>query len=219
VISVSDTGIGIAPEQLSKIFEEFSQVDSPLQRRVRGTGLGLPLCKKLAALLGGRVTVESTVGKGSVFTLVLPRTFQVSRNHDTAQAERLPRTRATLLIVDDKEIDRYLLSHLITAKGDFDIIQAEDGQAGLDAARREQPDLIFLDLNLPRMNGFSVAAELQADPATRGIPIFVITAEKLSDADEAKLRALTEGIILKEHLSDAQHLHIHLTAPVRVSLA
>jgi signal transduction histidine kinase len=73
--AVADTGIGIAPENLQLVFEEFSQIEHPLQRRSKGTGLGLPLCRKLAALLGGRVEVESTVGAGSTFTLILPRHF------------------------------------------------------------------------------------------------------------------------------------------------
>jgi signal transduction histidine kinase len=73
--AVTDTGIGISPDNLQLIFEEFSQIEHPLQRRSKGTGLGLPLCRKLAELLGGRVEVESRVGAGSTFSLVLPRSF------------------------------------------------------------------------------------------------------------------------------------------------
>jgi CheY-like chemotaxis protein len=120
--------------------------------------------------------------------------------------------------VDDIEIDRYLLSHLITAGGDYDIIQAEDGQAGLNVARREHPDLIFLDVNLPLMDGFAVALELGRDPATSDIPIIAVTAEKLSQPDYERLRSLTRGIILKENLSEAQRVNIDLTAPVQVTL-
>jgi CheY-like chemotaxis protein len=189
-----------------------------VQRRVRGTGLGLPLCKKFAQLLGGQLTVESTPGKGSAFTLVLPRLYPVSRDHPVQDETRKQGTRATLLIVDDIEIDRYLLSHLITASGDYDIIQAEDGQAGLQAARKERPDLIFLDVNLPLMDGFAVASELARNPATRDIPIFAVTAEKLSEPDYNRLRSLTRGIILKENLSDAQRVNIDLTAPAHVTL-
>jgi signal transduction histidine kinase len=75
VFEVSDTGIGISPDHLQLIFEEFSQIEHPLQRRSKGTGLGLPVCRKLAELLGGRVEVESRVGAGSTFSLVLPRSF------------------------------------------------------------------------------------------------------------------------------------------------
>jgi signal transduction histidine kinase len=77
VFTVTDTGIGISPENLQLIFEEFSQIEHPLQRRSKGTGLGLPLCRKLAALLGGRVEVASEAGAGSTFTLVLPRRLPV----------------------------------------------------------------------------------------------------------------------------------------------
>lgn len=217
-IMVADTGIGIPEDQLVKIFEEFSQVDSPLQRRVRGTGLGLPLCRKLAELLGGKLQVESTMGKGSMFTLELPMAYPSSKME--AGSYRTPRTRnrATLLIIDDVEIDRYLLSKLVTAAGDFDIIQAADGPGGLLAARRERPDLIFLDLNLPGKDGFAVAEELRADPDTRDIPIFAVTAEKLNPEDAQRLLSLTRGVILKEQLSDAQRLSIDLTAPGHVTL-
>jgi signal transduction histidine kinase len=217
-IVVSDTGIGIPASELPHIFEEFRQVDNPLQRRVRGTGLGLPLCQKFAELLGGRLMAESTPGKGSKFTLVLPRSYPVGPHHGRGEEKPKPRARATLLIVDDIEIDRYLLSHLITAGGDYDIIQAEDGQAGLNVARREHPDLIFLDVNLPLMDGFAVALELGRDPATSDIPIIAVTAEKLSQPDYERLRSLTRGIILKENLSEAQRVNIDLTAPVQVTL-
>ena len=217
-IVVSDTGIGIPEQELPRIFEEFTQVETPLQRRVRGTGLGLPLCKKFAELLGGQLEVESTPGKGSVFTLVLPRMYPVRGDQPFKDETKRPRTRATLLIVDDIEIDRYLLSHLITASGDYDIIQAEDGQAGLQVARRERPDLIFLDVNLPLMDGYAVASELGRDPVTRGIPIFAVTAEKLSQPDYDRLCSLTRGVILKENLSEAQRVTIDLSNPAQVDL-
>jgi signal transduction histidine kinase len=82
VFAVSDTGIGIAAEHLGRVFEEFAQVDSPLQRRVKGTGLGLPLSRRLARLLGGDVLVESEVGRGSVFSLVLPIVYVAERSPD-----------------------------------------------------------------------------------------------------------------------------------------
>jgi CheY-like chemotaxis protein len=211
-IMVADTGIGIPTDHIAKIFEEFSQVDSPIQRRVRGTGLGLPLCRKLAALLGGKLLVESTLGHGSVFTLVLPMAYPSSKADAGYPRTPRVRTRATLLIIDDMEIDRYLLTKLITAAGDFDIIQAADGPGGLLAARRERPDLIFLDVNLPGKDGYAVAQELRADPDTRDIPIFAVTAEKLSEEDYQRLLSLTRGVILKERLSEAQRLAIDLTA-------
>lgn len=217
-IMVTDTGIGIPANELPRIFDEFTQVENPIQRRVRGTGLGLPLCRKFAELLGGKLYVESALGKGSTFTLILPRTYPMSRLAAGAEEQRQPRTRATLLIVDDIEIDRYLLSRLITAGGDYDIIQAKDGQEGLDAARRERPDLIFLDLNLPRVDGYTVASELRRDPATRDIPIFAVTAESLSTSDHERLQTLTSGVILKEHLSEAHRVRIDLTAPMQVTL-
>jgi CheY-like chemotaxis protein len=203
---------------MGRIFEEFTQVDNPLQKRVRGTGLGLPLCKKLATLLGGDLSVESTPGQGSVFTLRLPQSVQVEREGGGRRLKRATRAKPTVLIVDDVEIDRYLLSHLITAGGDYDIIQAEDGQAGLEVAKRERPDVIFLDVNLPRMDGFAVATELQAEPSTRDIPVFAVTAEKLDETNFQRLNQLTRGVILKERLSEAQRVHIRLSAPAQITL-
>jgi signal transduction histidine kinase len=84
--SVTDSGIGIAPDNLQLIFEEFSQIEHPLQRKSKGTGLGLPLCRKLADLLGGRVDVESTVGKGSTFTLTLPQRYQPTQSTDVSDS-------------------------------------------------------------------------------------------------------------------------------------
>jgi two-component system cell cycle response regulator DivK len=120
--------------------------------------------------------------------------------------------------VDDIEIDRYLLSRLITAGGDYDIIQAPDGQAGLNAARRECPDLIFLDVNLPLMDGYTVAEELHQDPATRDIPIFAVTAQKLNNSEIDRLLTLTRGVLLKENLSEAQRVMIDLNPPAQVTL-
>jgi signal transduction histidine kinase len=217
-IVVSDTGIGIPAHELPRIFEEFAQVETPIQRRVRGTGLGLPLCRKFAELLGGKLLVESTPGKGSVFTLLLPRTYQLFEQRAQLGEKPKHRTRATLLIVDDIEIDRYLLSRLITAGGDYDIIQAPDGQAGLNAARRECPDLIFLDVNLPLMDGYTVAEELHQDPATRDIPIFAVTAQKLNNSEIDRLLTLTRGVLLKENLSEAQRVMIDLNPPAQVTL-
>ena len=218
-ISVSDTGIGIPEEELGRIFEEFTQVRSSLQRRVRGTGLGLPLCRKLAALLGGSLTVESTFGKGSIFTLTLPLAVDGASTKSLGETTRKPaRSRSTILIIDDVEIDRYLLSSLITAGGDYDIIQAEDGKSGIDAARREHPDLIFLDLNLPRMDGFAIAAELGASPETRHIPIVAVTAENLTEAAEARIRSMAQGIILKDQLSDAHRVIVNLQGSPQVTL-
>ncbi len=216
-ISVSDTGLGIPQNQLSRIFDEFAQLDNPLQRRSRGTGLGLPLCRKLADLLGGSLSVESEVGKGSIFTLILPRSYPTSRDGMAAVEPKRARNRTTVLIVDDVEIDRYLLSRLITAGGDYDIIQTVDGKAGLEAARKERPDLIFLDINLPLMDGFAVATEIRADPATREIPIFAVSAEKFNDLDLGRLRDLTQGIIAKEQLSQARAMKIDLNGKVRVT--
>lgn len=218
-ISVSDTGLGIPANQLAHIFDEFSQIENPLQRRSKGTGLGLPLCRKLAEILCGEIRVTSELGAGSTFTLVLP--LKLPKGSEAALTEsptRQSRSRAKILVVDDVEIDRYLLTQLISTAGSFEVLHSEDGAQGLEAARRELPDLIFLDLNLPRMDGFAVLDQLNADVVTRSIPVYAVTAEKLTEDQAARLRSMTHGILFKEDFSRTNRMHINLAAAEKVSV-
>ena len=160
-ISVKDTGIGIAPKDHARIFEEFSQIESPIQRKVKGTGLGLPLCKRLAELLGGRVEIESQPGVGSTFTLVVPLVYRPAELESKAAFESR-KIVFTVLHVEDDEIDRYLVQQMLRFDGKLQLLHAEDGQAALEVARRERPDLVILDLNLPRISGVDVLAEFES---------------------------------------------------------
>jgi signal transduction histidine kinase/CheY-like chemotaxis protein len=314
---VADTGIGIAEDDQEQIFHEFAQIDSPLQRRVHGTGLGLPLCRKLAEILGGHITLESTLAVGSVFAAVIPIYYQappaalpewkvdptrvpiliiedspefvliydkmlvgtdyqpvVARNlreardalatfrprailldillkgEDTwallAELKSRPSTRTVpivvisdvddeakmralgadavfvkpidrtrvlqtlgelvapdavrrVLIVDDEEISRYVLrQHLWQAS----VIAAEEatGSGALEHIRRARPDVVFLDLGLPDMSGREVLQTLRADPATRTLPVVVVTANDL-DFDHSGVLALATNVIAKANLS------------------
>lgn len=216
-IAVKDTGIGIAPEHLDKVFDEFSQIDHPLQRRVKGTGLGLPLCRKLAQLLAGSVEVVSRLGYGSTFTLVLPLAYEIGRPLPETRdrnASRLPK----VLVVDDEEIDRYLLIHLINASGAFEILQAVDGQAGIELAQRERPVMVFLDLNLPRVSGLGVLSALQESRETAGIPVVIVTAKTLAPEERAHLESMTLGIISKEDLSEASRIEINMEGTTTVAV-
>jgi K+-sensing histidine kinase KdpD len=143
VFRVTDTGIGIAPANQARIFEEFAQVDNLLQRKVRGTGLGLPLSRKLADLQGGSLNVESAVGVGSTFTLT---SLQVdSPPPAEPPAEALPPPIESVLIIDDSERDRYLVRQIFRG-APFRIIEAANGSEGTGSAGFEQPRLIVLDL-------------------------------------------------------------------------
>jgi len=315
---VADTGIGIAPDDLETIFQEFTQVDSAIQRRVHGTGLGLPLVRRLATLMGGTVTVESRLGLGSTFVVDLPRiavrdpeallpvwnpasklvpvlfvedsadtllvyekflhgspfgpiatrsTRQareaihthrpkvvvldilldgeeswhflaelkrseatrdlpvlvlstvedtgkglalganaycvkpIDRNRLLSTIARLvaPRSSRKLLVVDDDEIARYVLRQSLSATP-HDLIEATNGEDGLALARQERPDLVFLDLAMPELDGYEVLRRLKADPLTQDVPVAIVTSSRLERADLARLDAAI-GILPKESIS------------------
>jgi signal transduction histidine kinase/CheY-like chemotaxis protein len=322
VFSVADTGIGIAPEDQETIFHEFTQLEHPLQKRVKGTGLGLPLCKKLAELLGGSVSVQSTLGVGSTFSTTIPLHYQTPPSYiDAVETQweldptRLPvliiedkvqeqfiyekflkgsrfqaipayslreaqqvmlrvrpcaivldillsgrdswiflsqikadettkdipilvvttvvdqrkglvlgadayavkpvgrawlleeLTRLTgqpqlplVLIVDDEEISRYVLKQFIIGTSCV-ISEAETGLEGLRRAREEQPQIIFLDLSMPGLDGYQFLQQLKADPATKDIPVVVSTAKVLNEEEWTQLSATTAAVLPKATLS------------------
>ncbi|QJR12963.1 Sensor histidine kinase RcsC [Usitatibacter rugosus] len=319
--SVADTGIGIAPEHKEAIFEEFLQIPGALQGKTKGTGLGLPLCRKLAALLGGSVSVDSTLGKGSVFAATLPilvpsahggtspaapkeggsqgfilvvepdarlraslevalkstgyepfcvpsvaeaqdvmqsvrpaavvivgesgaelhtgsrwlrdlkgpgavpvpvlvasaaadrsraieagADWHVSTPYEigevTAVLERLLQARrdnSPVLIIDDDEAARYVLRKLLNT--DSRVEEASDGLRGVELAERWKPRWIFLDLNMPGLQGEEVLDRLKADPKTADIPVVIVTARDLPAADRARLAPRVKAIISKNELS------------------
>jgi signal transduction histidine kinase/CheY-like chemotaxis protein len=186
VFAVRDTGIGVPPEHLDTIFQEFSQIENPLQRGVRGTGLGLPLSRKLAALLGGKLSVESIVGKGSTFTLELP-VRPAGPEADAALPDKIAPSK-TILIIDDEEASRYIARHLFR-NARYRIVESADGIEGAERARFEKPDLIFLDLMMPTRSGFEVLDDLKSDDSSRHIPVVIHTSKRLSENDLARLAA------------------------------
>lgn len=210
IFSVSDTGIGIAPEDQELIFREFAQIDSPLQRRVKGTGLGLSLSRKLAELLGGTLKVSSAVGVGSTFVLSLP--------HRTAErAAPLPfpasdqtaevRDSGSILVVDDEEVARYLVKQMLKGTK-YRIIEAASGAEGAERARFERPRLILLDLKMPGLNGYEVLEELKADPATSSIPVVIHTSASLRREDLERLSGRHSGVLPKQPAGREQALEL-----------
>jgi signal transduction histidine kinase len=191
--SVSDTGVGIAPADLGAIFQEFTQVSNRLQKNVKGTGLGLPLSRKLASLLGGTLEATSTLGLGSTFVLTLPL---ASVSVPSPSATAVTSARATVLIIDDEEASRYLTRQLFRGTK-YGIIEANDGVEGAERARFERPTLIILDLLMPHRSGFEVLDELQADEKTRNIPVVIQTSKLLSDADFERLASRPVAVLPK----------------------
>jgi signal transduction histidine kinase/CheY-like chemotaxis protein len=200
-LSVRDTGIGIAPQDQARIFDEFSQVETKIQKRFKGTGLGLPLSRSLAELLGGELTIESVPGQGSVFTLSIPpERGDPSRPQRTADG-----TRKRVLLIDDDETFRYVMRQIISNEPRYEFIEAVDGDVGLTAAREQHPDVIILDLQMPTMDGFTVLQELHADSRTSITPIIVSTSMNVNAELKARLpagtRVISKNTISRENVS------------------
>jgi signal transduction histidine kinase len=194
IFTVADTGIGIQPDHLDLIFQEFAQIETPLQKKHRGVGLGLPLSKGLAEVLGGRLRVESTFGKGSVFSAEIPLVYV-----GEYAAEAPPDTRCDLLIVDDEEVIRYLIRQAVGPL--LNTVEVSDGASAVDAARKLSPRAVLLDLRMPGMSGFEVLDELKSDPATRDIPVAVITSKLVTPEDHGKLAGRVVAVFSKELLT------------------
>jgi len=189
-VSVADTGIGIAPEDQDRIFREFAQVNNAIQSKVKGTGLGLPLSRKLAALLGGELTVVSTPGKGSRFTMDIP-VLPICHPTEVSDADA-----ASILIIDDDESARYVARQRFRGTR-HRVIEAPGGIEGAERARFERPRLILLDLAMPDRSGFDVLADLKADPNTRDIPVIIHTSQQLREFDFENLGDRHCGILPK----------------------
>jgi GAF domain-containing protein/CheY-like chemotaxis protein len=189
IVSISDTGIGIAPEDYAAVFEQFKQVGGDtLTDKPKGTGLGLPICKEIVEHHGGRIWLESEQGKGSTFLFALPINKKVVSERPLHLDELVKQLKeqvaysnlniigdaANILIVDDDDSIRSLLQQELGDAG-YHINQASNGKEALEKVRALRPDLIILDIMMPEMNGFDVAAILKNDPQTMDIPIIVLS--------------------------------------------
>jgi signal transduction histidine kinase/DNA-binding response OmpR family regulator len=192
IVSVIDTGTGIAPVDQPQVFEKFKQVGDTLTDKPQGTGLGLPICKEIIQHHGGRIWVESEVDQGSAFSFALPvqwaeietdvttqpveltRLVKQLKQHVVATTPNSTDRPKTILVVDDEAPIRKLLQQELGEAG-YQVIEAADGQEALHQIRRKKPDLVILDVLMPNMNGFNVAAILKNDPHTMDLPIIMLT--------------------------------------------
>jgi signal transduction histidine kinase/DNA-binding response OmpR family regulator len=193
VVSVTDTGMGIAPADQPKVFERFKQVGDTLTDKPKGTGLGLPICREIVEHHGGKIWVESELGKGSTFSFSLPITISepsaagpVSapvelaalirqlRDQVIVTTPRTPERQPHILVVDDDANIRELLTQEFTEAG-YHVGVASNGRDAITAVRQHRPDLVVLDVMMPEMNGFDVAAVLKHDPSTMDVPIVILS--------------------------------------------
>lgn len=187
-VSVIDTGIGIATEDSGKVFEKFKQVGDTLTDRPKGTGLGLPICKQIVEHHGGRIWVESEPGKGSSFNFTLPITEESDQAINKIDVGTLVKQlkdcvlpvvptggeRKNILVVDDDANIRTLLRQELEAEG-YCVREAKDGMEAVREVKQERTDLIILDVMMPGMSGFDVAAVLKNQPGTMNIPIVILS--------------------------------------------
>ena len=200
--SVADTGIGIAPDDLKKLFSPFVQLDSSLARQNEGTGLGLTIVYKLAELHGGSVQVESEVGAGSRFTVILPWNQTItSRENRSAAPDKMEEPakggkeselgsdiRAKILIAEDNETNQIMLNDYLQDQG-FEVSLADNGIEALARAEETRPDLILMDIQMPEMHGLEAIQRLRADPRFAATPIIALTALAMPGDRERCLEA------------------------------
>jgi PAS domain S-box-containing protein len=178
-VSVTDTGIGIRPEDQKVIFDEFRQIDDPVGTTQEGTGLGLAITKRLVEQLGGQISVESALGKGSRFTFTLPAGSSRSQGPLVIEppgpliVTSEGRSKPLILVVDDDVTARELIASYLSP--DYRIAMAESGEAAVKQARHLRPDAITLDVMMPGGNGFEILAALRIAPETANIPIIIVS--------------------------------------------
>lgn len=195
VASIQDTGIGIPQDKLRLIFQAFRQLDSGLARSYHGLGLGLALSDKLIRLMGGDITVDSTVGKGTNFILSVPLIVPSLTLKSSTTAASSAR-RARILVVEDNKIAQRVVAHILD-KIDCEVLFADDGERGVQMAKLCDVDLILMDLQMPGMDGFTAARAIRALPACAEIPMVALTAN-YSDEHRATCRQIgMQGFLSK----------------------
>ena len=178
--AVTDSGIGMSEEQLGRLFQAFSQADASTTRRYGGTGLGLAISKHFCEMLGGHIDVESTPGSGSTFTITLPiqrertRAVEATPSAGPVRVVSGEADMALVMVVDDDPNSRALLAATVRREG-YRVIEADDGEAALASAREYRPDIITLDVLMPRLDGWAVLAALKSDDESRDIPVIIVT--------------------------------------------
>ena len=201
IIRIEDTGLGIPEEELDQIFDPFVQRKGQNAAQYEGTGLGLSISRGLAELMKGKIEVTSTLGKGSVFTLILDEVEIVdlsetdTEDQKQIQPQSLHFEKAVVLIADDTESNRHLLRSYLESTG-LEITEACNGEEAVNFARIFRPDIILMDIRMPVMDGYEAIEKIRQEKALARIPIITITASAMEN-DEKEIRKLCEGYLRK----------------------
>jgi len=192
IITISDTGIGIEPEIIPLIFDEFKQADDKMSRQYGGTGLGLAIAKKYVLLLGGSIDVQSKPGIGSTFNISLPLKHAAyretnknepevenSNNSNEISAAEIPGSKATILLVEDSEPQVIQMKYMLTKEG-YQVRTARNGKEALESIKISKPDAMILDLMMPEVDGFQVIDSIRSQPETSQIPVLILTAKHIT---------------------------------------
>jgi len=199
-ISVEDTGIGIAKDKQEKIFEAFTQQDGQNTRKYGGTGLGLSISKRLAEMMDGEILLESELGKGSTFSLILKNVdfLREGKREDSNKIDSNKEykfKKSKILLAEDiqSNID-VVLGYL--EEYDFDTYIAENGEIAVNLAKELKPDLILMDMQMPIMNGYDATYKIKKDPNTKDIVIIALTASAMKET-ERDIRKICDGYLRK----------------------
>ncbi|MCP4401389.1 MAG: PAS domain S-box protein [bacterium] len=217
VLEIEDSGIGIPDDQQAVVFESFRQQDGQKAREYGGTGLGLTITKRLVELMRGSISVESEVGKGSLFRVVFPDvevtdTFPVLEKFSELEGIYIDFEPAMILVVDDIVSNRELVKGYLKSTH-VTVIEANSGDMALELLNINTPDVILMDLRMPGKSGYEVTAILKKDAAFTQIPVIAITASAMKQ-EETKIRALFDGYLRKpvnrtQLLSELKHFLPH----------
>jgi signal transduction histidine kinase/ActR/RegA family two-component response regulator len=208
VITVRDTGDGIVPEDRERIFESFQQGRRGAPKE-EGTGLGLTLCRRIVTLLGGRIWLESEVGRGSAFHVAVPLDARSADAVGSGDADTPKGRRPVVVIIDDDRASLDLLTAYLTGTG-LQVVRARDGRHGLAEIRRLHPAAVVLDIRLPGMDGWEVLEALQTERATREIPVIIVSIleEKARGLAAGAAAYLTKPVSRDDLTSALQKIHV-----------
>ena len=174
--NISDTGIGMTPDQVDKVFKPFTQADEKTTRKFGGTGLGLTITKMFAEMMGGDINLKSKEGEGTTFTVTIPTKVSDPKKQDIVQNTEITNVDSgyTVLVIDDDDNAQDMMRKFLE-KQNVSILQAKSGEDGLKLAAEYMPDAITLDVMMPEMDGWEVLTALQSNEATKNIPVIMLT--------------------------------------------